>query len=222
MEKVLHQNSYGVTMIREDYKRRSLVKVVAMVEGKRHHIRTYRFNHIEQEIAVPYCSWANLDCCGGWNCDEEYLDTAVQKGLKLFAGREAPLKGPYTPNYPTMEEAAMEFRKLKDTLPDGVFADIETVFEDSNYFRTFICRTGRIADYIDLNEVFELYESLGHPLPEDTKKEIRSLCDIEMKQYGTVQAPFEYARATTATQLAVTGLLLGYPIESTVSILEGW
>lgn len=86
MEQVLHHNSKGVSIVREDLKTRSQVKVVSEFAGKRACLRTYRFNLIHETVEVPYCSWANLDCCGGWSCDEEYLDTAVQKGLKLFAG----------------------------------------------------------------------------------------------------------------------------------------
>ena len=86
MKQVLHHNSKGVSIVREDLKTRSQVKVVSEFAGKRACLRTYRFNLIHEAVEVPYCSWANLDCCGGWSCDEEYRDTAVQKGLKLFAG----------------------------------------------------------------------------------------------------------------------------------------
>lgn len=86
MEQVLHHNSKGLSIVREDLKTRSQVKVVSEFAGKRACLRTYRFNLIREAVEVPYCSWANLDCCGGWSCDEEYRDTAVQKGLKLFAG----------------------------------------------------------------------------------------------------------------------------------------
>ena len=72
MEQVLHHNSKGVSIVREDLKTRSQVKVVSEFAGKRACLRTYRFNLIHEAVEVPYCSWANLDCCGGWSCDEEY------------------------------------------------------------------------------------------------------------------------------------------------------
>lgn len=184
-------------------------------------IRTYRFNRTEQAIDIPYCSWANLDCCGGWSCDEEYLDSAVQKGLKLFAGRVTSLKGQYTPNNPTVDEALREFEMLKNSLPSGVLADVETPAVDNGCLYTFICRTGCISDHIDLATVFESYDKLGCHLSEDDKKEITRLCGIEMCQYGKDQAPFSYVHAAGVVQLVVTGLLLGYPIESTVSIIDG-
>ena len=221
MEIVLHQNSHGVSMVRQDFKLRSQVKVVTSYAGKRHCIRTYRFNRTEQAIDIPYCSWANLDCCGGWSCDEEYLDSAVQKGLKLFAGRVTSLKGQYTPNNPTVDEALREFEMLKNSLPSGVLADVETPAVDNGCLYTFICRTGCISDHIDLATVFESYDKLGCHLSEDDKKEITRLCGIEICQYGKDQAPFSYVHAAGVVQLVVTGLLLGYPIESTVSIIDG-
>lgn len=65
MEQVLHRNSKGIVMVREDFKTRSQVKVLCEFAQKHHCIRTYRFNLIQEPVEVPYCSWANLDCCGG-------------------------------------------------------------------------------------------------------------------------------------------------------------
>lgn len=219
---ILHQNSKGVKMIREDFKLRSKVRVVSEYAGKQYHLRTYRFNYIPEPIEVPYCSWANLDCCGGWNFDEEYLDTAVQKGLKLFAGRDTLLRHEYVPAAPTLEKARCQFEVFKGNLPSGVFADIDTQPDGGRKsFHTFICRTGKISDYIDLDTVFNLYKRLGQEVSFSEKSEVERLCDIQIPLFGTDQAPFGYAHAETNTELITTGLLLGYPIESTVSILQG-
>ena len=78
---LLHKNSKGVTIIREDGKKRSSVKVLAP-DG--HTLHTYRFNNIPP-YSHPLLSWANLDCCGGWTYDKEYLLTAVQNGKKPVA-----------------------------------------------------------------------------------------------------------------------------------------
>lgn len=40
-------------------------------------------------------------------------------------------------------------------------------------------------------------------------------------QYGTPDAPLVYFKSCTAAELITTGLLLGYPLESTASILGG-
>ena len=215
-EIILHENPYGIQIIREDMKKRS--KVTVRIAGGEP-IRTYRFNLIPDQFDCPYISWANLDHCGGWVSDGSYLDTAVQNGLKLYAGRTQALKCSYLPNYPSMEEALTVFKKLSATLPEGVIADQEELIEsDGRCLHTFICRTGTIADHIDLDAVFDFYEKLGITVPTE---EVRRLCNIEIKQYGLANAPFVYFNAKTAAELITTGLLLGYPLESTASILTG-
>lgn len=222
MSQILHRNSKGITIVREDFKTRSQVKVVSEFAEKRTCLRTYRFNLIHEPIEIPYCSWANLDCCGGWSYDEEYLDTAVQKNLKLFSGRTTSLKSEYSPNCPTAEEARCQFDAMKDTLPDGVLGGIEDTAEDTRFLHTFLCRTGSISEYIDLGRVFSFYEKLGVHVSNTERQEIGRLCDIEISCYGTSHAPLQYVRAVTMVQLITTGLLLGYPIESTASILQGY
>lgn len=222
MSELLHQNSKGVTMLREDYKKRSQVKVFSEFQGKRHILRSYRFNHISDRFNSPFCSWANLDCCGGWASDDTYLDTAVQEGKKLYAGRDQYLKSSYSPYLPTMEEALQEFQKIVDGLPVGVTAGIEGKHDMEGFLHTFICREGKIADYFDLDDVFEFYSKLGLEFPQSVVGQVKALCDIEIKTFGGEKPPFFYYQADTAVELITTGLLLGYPIESTASILCGY
>lgn len=51
---ILHQNSRGVKMIREDFKKRSQVKVVSEYKGKRYCLRTYRFDFIQETFDSPF------------------------------------------------------------------------------------------------------------------------------------------------------------------------
>lgn len=222
MAQILHKNSKGIAIVREDFKTRSQVKVISGSTEKHSCLRIYRFKLIHEPVEVPYCSWANLDCCGGWSYDEEYLDTAVQKNLKLFSGRTTHLKSEYFPNCPTAEEARRQFDTMKEVLPDGVLGGIEDTAEDARFLYTFLCRTGSISEYIDLGRVFGFYEKLGVHVSDMEQQEIRRLCDMEIRCYGTSHAPFQYTHAMTTAQLITAGLLLGYPIESTASILQGY
>ena len=202
----------GIAIVREDFKTRSQVKVISESTEKHSCLRTYRFKLTYEPVEVPYCSWANLYCCGGWSYDEEYLDTAVQKNLKLFSGRTTHLKSEYFPNCPTAEEARHQFDTMKEVLPDGVLGGIEDTAEDAR----------SISEYIDLGRVFSFYEKLGVHVSDMEQQEIRRLCDMEISCYGTSHAPFQYTHVMTTAQLITTGLLLGYPIESTASILQGY
>jgi hypothetical protein len=53
---------------------------------------------------------------------------------------------------------------------------------------------------------------------------IQELCHAPIDRYARSSAPFRYADAKNGTEIVVTGLLLGYPLESTASIIErhGW
>lgn len=222
MSELLHRNSKGVTMVREDYTRRSQVKVFSEVDGRRYILRSYRFNLIPDRFDSPFCSWANLDCCGGWSADETYLDKAVQEGRKLYAGRCQCLKSLNLPNYPTRDDALQEFQKIADALPDGIIADIEVRENSEDILYTYVCREGRIADYFELNAVFEFYDKLGLRFPEIIVDEVKELCNLEIRTFGGTNPPFLYYNANTDVELITTGLLLGYPIESTASILCGY
>jgi len=218
---ILHRNSHGIVIARYDYKTRSKVRVYSEdpCTGKTFGLRTYRFNLIADQFISPYIGWSNLDCCGGWSCDEEYLDTAVQTGKKLFAGRLTMLRNAYCPNWPTREQAAAEFAQLCSTFSNDVYGAEEKILPSDGYYRTFICRTGKLSDYYDLDAVFGHYEKLGLPFHQETVKQIQSFCDANIRSFGEANPPFIYTNAGSIAELITTGLLLGYPLESTASII---
>lgn len=222
MSELLHQNTFGIKIVREDYKKRSQVKVFSETGGKRIVHRAYRFNLIPDRFDSPFISWANLDRCGGWLCDDSYLDTAVQEGKKLYAARKQVLKTSYFPDKPSKDEALQQFQKLIDSFPDGVTGGIDTMFNQENFLFTFICRKGRIADYFDIDNVFEFYSKLGFRLPQNVVDKVKTWCNIEIKDFGGEQAPFHYSNPYTPEEFITTGLLLGYPLESTASIICGY
>ena len=79
-----------------------------------------------------------------------FLDTAVQKGKKLYAGRVEFVKSSFSPDLPSMDEAVQEFQKIVDGLSSGIIAGIESSGsrEDmKGYLYTFICRDTGIRNY---------------------------------------------------------------------------
>lgn len=181
----------------------------------------YRFPNIPESFESPYLSWRNLYCCGSWPFHESILDTAVQEGTKLFASRRQAVRTYDQMELPTFEDVRQSFEILKASFPTGVYGAKETIPIDDNlyFFRSYICREGSIADYFDLDKVFEHYRKLGVNL-QPFESEIWRLCSVEIKTYGTEWAPFSYFReGKSPAQFVTTGLLLGYPIESTASII---
>ena len=174
---LLHENSRGIKIIREDMVKRSVIKVLRP-DGTAS--RTYRMNNIPF-YSHPLLSWANLDCCDGWAFDKEYLFTAVQSGKKPVAD-------------------------IDDTvLPEITPTDNFDVWYDTKVTRNgpyvlhhmLIARKCSLADLYDLDEIVEAY-----------KKQ-----DVSVYKLGLES--FFY------TELITAGLGLGYPIETTASILNG-
>lgn len=221
MREILFDDGQGIRFVRERQAGMYIVTVQYRAPGAKRGSRlmTYRFPVIPETFDSPYLSWRNLSCCGGWACDESILDTAVQEGTKLFAGRTQALRDQYVPNAPTLEEARQDFEVFRNSLPPGVYGAEETLRADGRYFHTYICREGSLSDYFDLGKVFEHYRKLGVDL-EPFWAEIGRLCSVEIKVYGTENAPYPYFNTDSVPQLVTTGLLLGYPIESTACFLR--
>ena len=130
----------------------------------------------------------------------------------------------YFPDVACLEAFAFHVGCELDHCAGGIlFAQVagqEELCESNGYYlHTYICRTGTIAEHIDLDAVFDFYCKLGIYAPRD---EVRRLCDVEIRQYGTPNAPFVYFTPYSEAQLIASGLLLGYPLESTVSIVCGY
>lgn len=195
---VLFRNPLGITIERTDYAKRSKVRV----HNNGYGLMTYRFNNVA-EFESPYISWANLDQCGGWATSEAYLNTAVQRGHKLFAQIV----------HHRNDEISGSPEVVVDSRPHGRIPA---------YVTTHICRKGSLADYYDLAAVREHYSRLGVILTDNEWIDVLLHCSLELSTFGTVDAPFDYVNASTAVELIVTGLLLGYPLESTASLIEEW
>lgn len=219
---VLNENSYGIRMIRTDKVRRSKVDVVSE-NGYRH--MTYRMNN------VPFykhslLSWKNLDYCGGWGAkDEEYLYTAVQKDHKLMALITVPL---YEVDCPETENnlRVIVGDELKTMCPDLDDAHegwrIASVSRD--YYGTVcnvqILRRGCFADFFDVKEIVEAYHRQSFDRVK--REDLEPYFHVELSELF----PNEEIPVTSSNDYDVrsilTGLALGYPIESTASLLNGY
>ena len=198
MTTTLFTNPYGFKFDRTDYKKRSKVKV----HNNGFNLMTYRFNNVEF-FESPYISWQNLDQCGGWATKDDYLKTSVQNGTKLFA-QIIHADGE------VFEESDNVVIRTKDGY-------------DSTYKETHICRKGTLNDYYDLEAVFGHYRKLGLNFPLfEVRQIIPLLYETDISVFGTDEAPFDFRRPSTIEELIVDGLLLGYPLESTASLIQGY
>lgn len=193
---ILHENSKGVRLIREDKVKRSTVKAVGPVNNA---IHTYRFNNLPF-YSHPLLSWANLDCCGVWAFDKDYLYTAVQDGKKPVADISATA--------------------LPEILPapdyDVWYDPVATTNGPYTYHHMLIARRGCLSDFFNLQEIVAAYARQGVRAKKDEIQRYFSTPLIDL-----FQDKF-WVNPQTDTELIVTGLGLGYPIESTASIICGY
>lgn len=191
----LFTNPLGFKFDRTDYKNRSKVKV----HNNGYNLRTYRFNNVEC-FESPYISWQNLDQCGGWATKDDYLKTAVQNGTKLFA------------------QIIHDSRESFDSRED-IVVNTQPHKWLKDECETHICRKGCLSDYYDIDAVVDHYSRLGISFRVD---ELQEYFNVELSVFGTDEAPFKYIRCKNNVEFVITGLLLGYPLESTASIIQGY
>lgn len=213
MKKVLYISDVGIRFIEESSGLRCTVKVQSPGKSRYYTLRTYSFKKASLPLQSQYLSWANLDCCGGWKYSESYLETAVQDGKKLYAGLTIALNDEMTESKVNDVLTCLQNRLPPDVILGNEFRSV------TGWYHYFICRTGRLIDYFDLSKVFESYHHLEVPLNVEVQKKIRDYCSIPIAQYGT-DPPFLYYNLDTIAQLVTTGLLLGYPLESTAALCQ--
>ena len=220
---ILNENSFGIRMIRTDKVRRSCVDVVN--EDGYRHVR-YRMNNIPF-YEHPLLSWKNLDYVGGWRIaekDEAYLYTAVQQEHKLMALFTVPLYEVECPDTEKNLRSIVE-EKLKAMCPglDESHELWRITSVSRNYYGTYcnvtILRRGCLADFFDVKEIVGAYhrQSFDIVAQEDLEPFFHTeLSDLFPEQEQPASPSNYFVRSI------LTGLVLGYPIESTVSLLNGY
>ena len=192
----------GTIIERSDWLYRSQARVFNTITGKR--IKTFRFDsRFNKEISSRYLSWDNLNACGEWMYDRDYLLTAVQRDKKLCA--EIP--------FDTREELYAYVKAHGSNLPHLI---MERDFLGGTKCYCIIAKPGRITDYIRMADIRDFYEGATKfdikfwKLEKLCRKEIISLVEDTSWNYLKPQTPEDYI---------IMGLMMGYPPESTLAII---
>ena len=214
MKKLLFESNVGIQFVKEVHSGMCFVKVQTKRTKRAYTLKKYVFRDVELVTSSPLLSWENLNCCNGWQYDEAYLFTAVQEGKKPYAGLHRWLPSP-----DKLKESEAYLEHLKSTLPETCAAG-KGVMVKSDIFPFYICRRGCLKDFFDLRQILEDYERLGVYLSRKDIESIHFLSGVELERFATNDLMCYYNVKTDA-ELVATGLLLGYPLESTASILLG-
>lgn len=221
---VLFEDNYGNRFVRSDGTKRSVVNIV---DPNGRNQKAYRMNNVPV-YEHPYLSWQNLDCCNGWwisDEDEAYLNTAVQMDRKLIS--EITLEFPEIVEEPSRDLLHNLVAERLAVLCPNLNPERETWRIDRTdrvYPNLFICnvviiRKCCLADFFDAGEVAAAYHRQSYEYI--TKDALMPYFQIELTElfpdYDSIVSPCK-----TDLRCILTGLALGYPIESTVSYIYGY
>ena len=227
--------SKSIQFIRKNFKKRSEVKVATCENGVPIYTHTkYHFNNLPF-YEHKYLSWENLNCCGGWPYDETYLYTAVQKDKKLVAGVTLH-KGTPDMKYdellaliqkekenPDINYNALLTQKTNEWKVDAATTNSYIEKEQYSQFciRLIIIKKGCLNDFYDLDEILEAYRKQDIILTPQGLSILKNYFNIELSDlfYEGVNN-FKYTRLHNSLEAIVCGLGLGYPIESTASLIK--
>jgi len=226
MTEIVFESNKGIVFERIIYKN-NRVKLSVKDKSRNYAITHYRYKNAPG-LPSPYLNWDNLNCCGGWHYDETYLYSAVQAGKKLYAGiafhiDKSERTGQVMPfGFYSEREVIEQIEVMKRELPADCVLGQEQ--PDSDRYNSilryiYICKKGAIHDYLSIDDVLSAYERLGITPDSSTVNRIKELCAAPISGYARSEY-MDYANPKSAAELVVTGLLLGYPIETTASLLE--
>lgn len=180
------------------------VSIVVYSTRKEPRAEVYRieYKNINKEYSSPFLSWYNLLFCSnnyGPAPDYEYMNQAVQAGEKTAATVY-------------LQPGSNEGRKLVNSLPK----DCDSVpYGDS---MIYVFHKGCLADFFNFDEIREIYEM--HGARSIDWGVVRDYFWKPMSFFGNEsQCGFSLQSGGSREQTIITGLLLGYPIESTICIL---
>ena len=164
--------------------------------------RRISYKNIGKEYLHPFLNWHNVLFCSGdrtlWQ-DYEYLNTAVQQGTKTAATLY-------------LEPDSVPGKEIMKSLPESVSA--------LPYEKTmiYIFHKGCLADYFDFEQIKSLYEQ--HGVSRIDWNQVEFYFQKDLSFFADEKAcGFSLQCGGNRDQLIITGLVLGYPIESTVALL---
>ena len=199
---------------RRDYKENH--EMVVLSNG--HSLCRYKYPRgVNIPFHSPMVNWMNLTFCGGYGVlleDGEYagsnkrLFEAVANGLKPI--------GFINVNFNKFEEI------IEEVMQSGFRYEISKVWTGN--YEIGLANQGKVKDYFDLDKLinsYRLYSNrIGHNLL--TPRDEENLLKINELELAIFLKDFDYASSQKKNwEHVLTGLLLGFPIESTVALLVG-
>lgn len=158
------------------------------------------YSDIGEEYYSPYLNWYNVIFCSrnyGPQPDYEYMNTSVQKNLKTAATI-------------LIEPDSTEGKSFIARLPDNCNAIAYTASI------IYVFHKGKLSDFFDFEKIKSIYER--HHIRDIDWEKVRFLFEKDLSWFGNkIACGFDLHEGGDSTIQVIIGLLLGYPIESTIA-----
>ena len=165
------------------------------------------YQNIGTEYESPFLSWYNWFFCAKWvlgMTDDRYLSTAVQNGLKTTA---------IVLHFSPHSRQWQRYKRRLACLPDSCN------FKQSETGGFYVYHKGSIDSLFDMGKIQYIYDT--HGIEGLNWERIYSLSKLDIACFGDYRTePFNPYCPRTKEQYVVNGLLLGYPVESTIALLN--
>lgn len=212
----LYKSRY-VEFNRYDFKERTQVKV----QNNGYNLRVYRAYNIPF-YEHQYMSWANLDMCGGWAHDE----VNVLKNIK----KEQKLAGTYSLTCDTkeliggcVEEINKRMGFTSEFLSEAVMFEPWETYDHRWVYVIGFARNGKLSDYFNYQEISRAYGRQGINFTAKESVSIQKMMNMEISEL-MFRNPNGYDPINPRgdDECVITGMLFGYPLESTASFIMGF
>lgn len=208
----VNEKGFGMSgFYRRDYKKHC--NMLVLENG--HRLIKYKYPRVSIPFSSQMSRWQNLYFCGGYSltkengsetdCDELLFD-AVASRLK-------PIGFIITDNDSVNKMAAEATSK-------GLMYSINPHFWQG-HSELAIANRGRIKDHFDIDRLIQSYRIMENSLRIEilSISDEEHLRDVSEKQLSDFLRDYDYVNPRNDFECILTGLLLGFPIESTVAFI---
>lgn len=187
-----------------------------IIMNRGYNMRTYIYPHVKIPFQSPMVRWWNLFYCNGFFIDgpngEEY--STNMNIVDAVINKQKPIGFAYFENT-KMHEIVEKVKKtgLPYSISPGLIRD--------DYSFIGIAQPVTFGKIFDVNQWLKSYalmsQAVGITLLD--KSDEKFFLSLKNKQLSYWLDDWDYANPASNRDYALTGLLLGYPVESTVSIM---
>ena len=208
MKETLYSANYNDGMcsylVEKESNDRNISIIVYDVSNGRHKEKSkIQYNNIGEEYASPFLNWYNLIFCSntyGPTPDYQYMHQSVKEGKKTAATVY-------------LEPDSEEGKQLISMLPK----DCDALPYGKSMIYVF--HKGCLSDFFDFEKIQSLYKKHGAYSIEWST--VKDYFKKDLSFFGDEQlCGFSLQSGGNTEQRIITGLILGYPVESTIAFLR--